>query len=90
VALLFLWLWIASSYFHSEVGAVGPIGLCALAAVVKPDERVAYYKAVCTAAGLNPETKPLNFLTLDNKLVLYAGREATDQLRKRTAFPWLS
>lgn len=56
--------------------------LCDDLATLKPDERIAYYKAVCTAAGLNPETKPLNFLTLEGKLVLYAGREATDQLRK--------
>lgn len=56
--------------------------LCDDLATLKPDERIAYYKAVCQTAGLNPETKPLNFLTLEGKLVLYAGREATDQLRK--------
>jgi hypothetical protein len=56
--------------------------LCDDLATLKPEERVAYYKAVCESAGLNPATKPLNFLLLDGKLVLYAGREATDQLRK--------
>jgi hypothetical protein len=56
--------------------------LCDDLATLKPEERIAYYKAVCESAGLNPATKPLNFLLLDGKLVLYAGREATDQLRK--------
>jgi hypothetical protein len=26
VVLLFVWVWISSSYPHSEIGAVGPIG----------------------------------------------------------------
>ena len=34
VVLLFVWLWIASTYLHSDIGAVGPIGLCALAAII--------------------------------------------------------
>src|SRR3979490_1919679 len=46
-----------------------------------PIERVSYYKQVCVSAGLNPLTKPLEFITLNGKLVLYALRAATDQLR---------
>src|SRR5258706_4947136 len=46
-----------------------------------PIERVEYYKQVCVSAGLNPLTKPLEFITLNGKLVLYALRAATDQLR---------
>lgn len=51
-------------------------------AALTPDERVAYYKAVCESAGLNPVTKPFTYLTLDGKYVLYATRACTDQLRK--------
>src|SRR5258706_3074970 len=45
-------------------------------------ERVVYYKQVCERCGLDALMKPLEFITLNNKLVLYALRAATDQLRK--------
>lgn len=45
-------------------------------------ERVQYYTALCRSLGLNPLTKPFEYLQLDNKLVLYATRGATDQLRE--------
>lgn len=44
-------------------------------------ERVSYYLAVCQSAGLNPVTQPFQYLPLSNKLVLYATRACTDQLR---------
>lgn len=46
------------------------------------DERVAYYRAVCESVGLNPLTKPFEYITLQGKLTLYARRDATDQLRR--------
>jgi hypothetical protein len=46
-----------------------------------PDERNAYYLRVCESAGLNPLTKPLEYIKLNGKLVLYALRSCTDQLR---------
>ena len=46
-----------------------------------PQQRVSYYGAVCDSVGLNPLTKPFEFITLNGKLVLYALRAATDQLR---------
>lgn len=46
------------------------------------DQRLAYYKAVCESVGLNPLTKPFDYITLSGKLTLYAKRDATDQLRK--------
>lgn len=47
-----------------------------------PDTRVKYYAAVCESVGLNPLTKPFDFMSLNGKTVLYAKRECTDQLRK--------
>jgi len=47
-----------------------------------PQERVKYYNHVCDSLGLNPFTRPLEFLTLSGKMVLYARRDAADQLRK--------
>lgn len=45
-------------------------------------ERVAYYKQVCESLGLNPLTRPFDYITLNGRLTLYAKRDAADQLRK--------
>ncbi len=45
-------------------------------------ERLDYYKVTCESLGLNPLTKPFDYLHLNGKLVLYAKRDCTDQLRK--------
>jgi hypothetical protein len=47
-----------------------------------PEERVRYYGEVCRSIGLNPLTKPFEFISLNGKLVLYATRTCGDQLRK--------
>ena len=51
-------------------------------ASLNPNERVAYYARVCESLGLNPLTRPFEYITLQGKLTLYARRDATDQLRK--------
>lgn len=48
---------------------------------LNPEERTRYYVKVCESVGLNPLTRPFDYLTLNGKLVLYAKRDATDQLR---------
>jgi hypothetical protein len=45
-------------------------------------ERGEYYQAVCESLGLNPLTRPLEYLSLNGKLRLYALRDCTDQLRR--------
>jgi hypothetical protein len=45
-------------------------------------QRLAYYQAVCRSLGLNPLTKPFEYLSLNGKLRLYALRDAADQLRR--------
>src|SRR5580765_3075188 len=45
-------------------------------------QRTEYYLNVCRSLGLNPLTQPFAYLTLSGKLVLYAKRDAADQLRK--------
>ena len=47
------------------------------------EERVSYYRAVCESLGLNPLTKPFDYITLNGKLTLYAKKDATDQLRDK-------
>lgn len=48
---------------------------------LSPTERLAYYRDVCESVGLNPLTRPFDYLTLNGRMVLYAKRDATDQLR---------
>lgn len=52
-------------------------------AQLTPEQRLNYYKSVCDTLGLNPLTKPFDYIVLDNKLVLYARKDCTEQLRKR-------
>lgn len=49
---------------------------------LKPAERVSYMLRVCETLGLNHLTKPFEFIKLNGKLVMYARRECTEQLRK--------
>ncbi len=45
-------------------------------------QRTEYYLQVCKSLGLNPSTRPFDYLVLNGKLQLYARRDAADQLRK--------
>jgi len=45
-------------------------------------ERVSYYNAVCESLGLNPLTRPFEYIILNGKLMLYTRKDATEQLRK--------
>lgn len=47
-----------------------------------PQQRVNYYRHVCDSLGLNPLTRPFEYITLNGKLTLYARKDAADQLRK--------
>ncbi len=45
-------------------------------------QRLAHYRNVCESLGLNPLTQPFDYIKLNGKLVLYAKRDAAEQLRK--------
>lgn len=51
-------------------------------AALSPQERIMYYKQTCESLGLNPLTKPFEYIKLNGKLTLYARKDATDQLRQ--------
>lgn len=55
-----------------------------LAKMTAPD-RVAFYWRTCESLGLNPLTRPFEFITLNGKLTMYARKDATEQLRKINA-----
>lgn len=45
------------------------------------EQRISYYNGVCESLGLNPMTKPFEFVAFQGKLVLYANKNAAEQLR---------
>jgi hypothetical protein len=45
-------------------------------------QRLDYYRQVCRSMGLNPLSRPFDYIELNGKLTLYAKKDATDQLRK--------
>jgi hypothetical protein len=45
-------------------------------------DKVQYYNRFCESLGLNPLTRPFQYLRLNGKEVLYATKDATEQLRK--------
>ncbi|MCH8879691.1 MAG: hypothetical protein IID34_07380 [Planctomycetes bacterium] len=47
-----------------------------------PADRVRYVVAVCRSTGLNPTTRPFEYVKLNGRLVLYPTKSATEQLRK--------
>lgn len=47
-----------------------------------PEQRVNYYVQVCKSLGLNPMTRPFEYIVLNGRLTLYARKDATEQLRK--------
>lgn len=44
-------------------------------------QRMTYYTEVCRSLGLNPLTRPFDYIVLNGKMVLYATRGCADQLR---------
>ena len=47
----------------------------------RSQERLSYYSSVCESLGLNPLTRPFEYIQLNGKLTLYARKDCADQLR---------
>jgi hypothetical protein len=45
-------------------------------------QRVKYLRTICESVGINPLTRPFEYIMLNGKLTLYARKDATDQLRR--------
>ena len=45
-------------------------------------QRLQFLAAICRSTGLNSLTSPFSFITMQGKMVIYATKSATDQLRK--------
>lgn len=48
---------------------------------LSPAQRLDYYRRTCESLGLNPLTKPFDYINLSGKLTLYARKDCTEQLR---------
>lgn len=48
---------------------------------LNPNEKLSYFKSVCESVGLNPLTKPFEYIKLNGKEVLYATKGCAEQLR---------
>jgi hypothetical protein len=46
------------------------------------DEKLNYMNMVCSSLGLNPLTRPFDFIKFQGKEVMYARKDCTEQLRK--------
>lgn len=46
-----------------------------------PEHKIQYYNRVCELVGLNPLTKPFDYIRLNGKEVLYANKGCGEQLR---------
>jgi hypothetical protein len=51
--------------------------------VLSTEQRTNYYLKVCESLGLNPATRPFEYIKMQGKTILYARRDCTEQLRKR-------
>jgi hypothetical protein len=47
-----------------------------------PQQRVEYVQRLCESVGVNPMTRPFQFIKFQGKVVLYSTKSCTDQLRK--------
>lgn len=50
---------------------------------LSPAQKVQYYARVCELVGLNPLTKPFDYMKLNGKEILYANKGCAEQLRMR-------
>src|ERR1019366_5126737 len=46
------------------------------------EQRLEYYSKVCQSLGLNPLTRPFEYISFEGKLQLYARKDCTEQIRK--------
>lgn len=49
---------------------------------LSPRQKVEHYRMICERVGVDPATQPFDYLTLSGKMVLYAKKGCTDQLRQ--------
>lgn len=66
----------------TEMSAIEQVLINGNLSQLNSDQRLTYYNTVCQTLKLNPLTKPFEYLQLNGKLVLYAGKKCAEQLRQ--------
>ena len=74
----------------SEIAAIDEVGKEIIANIVlkgdlsglAPEQKTIYYNMFCESLGLNPVTRPFQIINLSGKEILYATKDATEQLRQ--------
>jgi hypothetical protein len=46
-------------------------------------QRIEYHNEICKRVGIDPATRPFDYIKMNNKLVLYANKSACEQLRRK-------
>lgn len=67
---------------RSDIGEIEKVLVAGDLKGLSEQQRVSYYQQVCQSIGLNPLTKPFDYLVLNGKLQLYANKNAAEQLRR--------
>lgn len=73
---------LASRQQHPTAAAIEAVLVKGDLSQLSEDQRLSHYKNVCESLGLNPLTQPFDYIKLNGKLILYAKRDAAEQLRK--------
>lgn len=65
-----------------EFGIIEQVVIQGDLAKLSSEQRVTYYNKVCETIGLNPYTRPFDYIAWNGKLTLYATKNCTEQLRQ--------
>lgn len=65
----------------SSMGALNALIMNGDMSKLTPQQKLAYYHQVCEKVGLNPYTRPFDYMVLNGKQVLYANKGCAEQIR---------
>lgn len=66
----------------TDMQAIDQIVISGDLSKLTPEQRVSYVNTVCKSLGLNPATRPFAFQNFQGRLVMYATKDCSEQLRK--------
>lgn len=66
---------------ESGIGALNSLIMNSDMSKLSQKEKLEYYHGICKSIGLNPLTKPFDYMKLNGKEVLYATKGAAEQIR---------
>jgi hypothetical protein len=67
---------------RSDLGQIENVLIAGDLSKLNEEQRLSYYYKVCSSLGLNPLTRPFEYMNFQGKTILYARKDATEQLRQ--------